>query len=128
MLPSAHRMRRRSDFALAVKSGQRAAGRLLVLHGSAARPDVEGVDRLNCLVGFVVPRSVGNSVVRNRVQRRIRHLLATHPYLMPAGSALVVRVLPAASTASSSELESELESLMARLKRRWATERVEVRV
>ena len=124
MLPPAHRMRRRSDFAVAVKSGRRAAGRYLVLHGCEPLPG-SPTDQA-CLVGFVVPRSVGNAVIRNRVQRRLRHQLIPLAPLLPTGSRVVVRVLPAAAGATSAQLDEELTSLLTRLERRWAVERVEV--
>lgn len=124
MLPPAHRMRRRSDFVVAVKSGRRAAGRYLVLHGCEPLP--ESPTDQACLVGFVVPKSVGNAVVRNRVQRRLRHQLIPLAPTLPAGSRVVVRVLPTAAAATSAQLDQELTSLVTRLERRWASDRVEV--
>ena len=59
-------------------------------------------------VGFVVPRSVGGAVVRNTVRRRLRHLARPMLADVPAGSAVVVRVLPAAATASAAELADAL--------------------
>ncbi len=47
-------------------------------------------------VGFVVSKAVGNAVVRNRVKRRLRHLVATLD--APAGARVVVRALPPAAT------------------------------
>jgi ribonuclease P protein component len=60
-------------------------------------------------VGFVVSKAVGNSVQRNLVKRRLREivrpLLAAHgPRVFPEHSRVVVRALPAASTATFSEL------------------------
>ncbi len=50
----------------------------------------------------MVSKAVGNAVVRNRVERRLRHLVAaaTAPALTaaPAGTAIVIRALPAAAT------------------------------
>ena len=42
----------------------------------------------------MVPRAVGPAVTRNRVRRRLRHLLRDRLDRLPAGSRLVVRVLP----------------------------------
>lgn len=61
------------------------------------------------LVGFVVGRSVGNAVVRHRVQRRLRHLCRDRLDLLPAGSSLVVRALPPAHDATSTELGLDLD-------------------
>ncbi len=56
-------------------------------------------------VGFVVSRAVGNAVARNRVKRRLRHLVAEALTIandcngpaVPAGTAIVIRALPAAA-------------------------------
>lgn len=52
-------------------------------------------------VGFVVSKTVGNAVVRNRVKRRLRHLVAaalTSAPDVPAGTAIVIRALPGAAS------------------------------
>ena len=67
-------------------------------------------------VGFVVSKAVGNSVVRHRVTRQLRHLMADRIGTLPAGCALVVRALPAAAGASSSELGADLDGALRRLK------------
>lgn len=66
-------------------------------------------------VGFVVSKAVGNSVVRHRVTRRLRHLMADRIGTLPAGSALVIRALPAAAGATSSELGVDLDGALRRL-------------
>jgi ribonuclease P protein component len=60
--------------------------------------------------GLVVSKAVGGSVVRHRVSRRLRHLLAPRLRTLPAGSVLVVRALPPAASASSAELAEDLDS------------------
>ena len=64
--------------------------------------------------GFVVSRAVGNAVTRNRVQRRLRHLVREHLPALPGGTVLVVRALPPAASASSAELASALGRCLAR--------------
>ena len=66
------------------------------------------------LVGFVVGRAVGNAVVRHRVQRRLRHLCRDRLDLLPAGCSLVVRALPPAATAVSTELGHDLDRCLER--------------
>jgi ribonuclease P protein component len=58
----------------------------------------------------VVSKAVGGSVVRHRVSRRLRHLLAPRLRTLPAGSLLVIRALPPAAAASSAELAEDLDS------------------
>lgn len=73
-----------------VRDGVRVARRTLVVH---ALPRSAPPSR----AGFVVSRAVGNAVTRNRVKRRLRHLVAA--VLPPDAPAVdvVVRALPAAS-------------------------------
>jgi ribonuclease P protein component len=63
--------------------------------------------------GFVVSAKVGNSVVRHRVTRRLRPLVREELVSLPAGTSLVVRALPSAATATSTELGSDLRSGLA---------------
>jgi ribonuclease P protein component len=59
-------------------------------------------------VGFVVSRAVGGAVVRNRVRRRLRHLMRERLAGLPAASTLVVRANPPAAGASYDELRADL--------------------
>jgi ribonuclease P protein component len=70
------------------------------------RPLGDGAPR----AGFVVSRAVGGSVVRHRVTRRLRHLVAPRLADLPPGARLVVRALPPAAGASSAELAEDLDS------------------
>lgn len=74
--------------------------------------------------GFVVSKAVGNAVYRNRVRRRLRHLVAARLEVLPAGSTLVVRALPAAAGWSSTALGRDLDACL----RRCAEHPREVRV
>lgn len=67
------------------------ARRTLVLHATRSTRPVSRA-------GFVVPRAVGNAVVRNRVKRRLRHLVAERLPSAPQPLELVVRALPEAAT------------------------------
>ena len=73
MLPAPARLRRREDFTLAVRRGRRAGRDTLVAHYLAPDGAVP-VAR----AGFVVGRAVGNSVVRHRVSRQLRHGTGHH--------------------------------------------------
>lgn len=66
-------------------------------------------------VGFVVSRAVGNAVVRNRVRRRLRHLVRDRLGELPPGAVVVVRALPDAAGASSSELRGDLARCLERV-------------
>ncbi|MFC0864452.1 ribonuclease P protein component [Sphaerimonospora cavernae] len=112
MLPSASRMRRGEEFADAIRRGRRAGRPMLVAHLKTDEADVPP------LVGFVVSKAVGGAVVRNRVRRRLRHLMRTRLTAIPRGSLLVVRANPPAASARSEHLAAELDVVLDRLLRR----------
>ncbi|WP_086678905.1 ribonuclease P protein component [Amycolatopsis pretoriensis] len=116
MLPAAARLRRSEDFRVVLRRGSRAGKRRLVVHAlttdpSGAADAVPSAAR----AGFVVSKAVGNSVVRHRVTRRLRHLVSARLGTLPPGSALVVRALPPAASASSAELGADLDAALRRL-------------
>lgn len=65
-------------------------------------------------VGFVVSKKVGNAVCRNRVKRRLRHLMRERLGVLPHGATLVVRANPAAADASSDGLGRDLDHCLIR--------------
>ncbi|GAB2464412.1 ribonuclease P protein component [Xylanimonas ulmi] len=63
------------------------------------------------LVGFVVSKAVGNSVQRNRVKRRLRAIVRSviaDGAGLPAHARVVVRALPAAGSATFTELSRDV--------------------
>jgi ribonuclease P protein component len=58
---------------------------------------------------------VGNAVLRNRVHRRLRAVLATRLPDLPAGSLTVVRAPPSSATSSYDELVADVDSALRRL-------------
>ncbi|MDK1476896.1 ribonuclease P protein component [Streptomyces sp. 549] len=116
MLPTEHRLRRREDFAVAVRRGRRAGRPLLVVHLShRTDPHPAGGTAPPPRAGFVVSKAVGNAVVRNRVKRRLRHLIRDRLMLLHAGSLVVVRALPGAAEADHNELARDLDAALQRL-------------
>ncbi|MEU4751494.1 ribonuclease P protein component, partial [Micromonospora tulbaghiae] len=63
--------------------------------------------------GFVVSKAVGGAVVRNKVRRRLRHLVRERLAELPAGTTLVVRALPAAADATYTRLGADLDAALA---------------
>ena len=108
VVPARQRLTDPDSFRRASRHGRRASSRTLVTH--LWTPGGDQLPR----VGFVVSRAVGNAVVRNRVKRRLRHLAREHLASLPGSAVLVVRALPAAATASSSELGGDLDRCLAR--------------
>jgi ribonuclease P protein component len=75
------------------------------------------------VVGFVVGKTVGNAVTRNRVRRRLRHLAATQLRGTPDQVSVVVRALPRAATAPDevpTDFAAAWPQALARLARRPA--------
>jgi ribonuclease P protein component len=52
--------------------------------------------------------------VRNRIRRQLRHLMRPRLAVLPDTATVVVRVLPAAATASSASLAADLDAALAR--------------
>ncbi|HVW43760.1 MAG TPA: ribonuclease P protein component [Amycolatopsis sp.] len=112
MLPAAARLRRSEDFREVMRRGSRAGRRRLVVHAlPASNPPAH-----RARAGFVVSKSVGNSVVRHRVTRRLRHLVVDRLGTVPDGSSLVIRALPPAAEATSAELAADLDAALRRLR------------
>lgn len=58
----------------------------------------------------MVSKAVGGAVTRSRVKRRLRHQAVPLVDSLPAGTAVVLRALPAAAAAGSAELGEELRA------------------
>lgn len=98
MLAAAQRLRRSTDFAAAVRGGRRAGRGAVVVHlslpttpeaATATSPEParsSGAEQPSApaRAGFVVSKAVGNAVVRNRVRRRLRHLVRERLAALPA--------------------------------------------
>lgn len=106
MLAKTARISNSADFAKATKSGLRSTTNSLVgyLHlSNSSHP-------ARC--GLIINKSVGNSVVRHSVARKIRHIIAANLTSLPIGSMLVLRALPATN---SSNLKIETTELISKL-------------
>ncbi|MER8000171.1 MULTISPECIES: ribonuclease P protein component [unclassified Streptomyces] len=117
MLPTENRLRRREDFAAAVRRGRRAGRPLLVVHlrSGPTDPHAPGESASPTRAGFVVSKAVGGAVVRNRVKRRLRHLIRERLSELPTGSLVVVRALPGAGDADHAHLARDLDAALRRL-------------
>jgi ribonuclease P protein component len=108
MLAAAQRLRRSTDFAVAIRGGRRVGRGAVVVHLFFEEPAQASTAR----AGFVVSKAVGNAVVRNRVRRRLRHLVRPYLRSLPGGGLLVVRALPAAASAPYSTLGADLDAAL----------------
>lgn len=119
MLPDANRLTSGEHFRRAFRSGRKAGSRTLVVHWLQPAPGTESQGA--CVkVGFVVSKAVGNAVTRNRVRRRLRHLVREQLGALPDHGVLVVRALPASAGASGAELAADLTRCLRRVLERAA--------
>ena len=107
MLPSRARVRTRAEHDIVARRGRRSARGALVVHW-LARPEVTEPAR----AGFVTGRRVGSAVDRNRVRRRLQHLIAARLTALPAGTLLVVRALPGSAEANNDQLGNALDAAL----------------
>ncbi|MGI8948122.1 MAG: ribonuclease P protein component [Ornithinimicrobium sp.] len=121
MLPRRHRLTRPEEFRTVLRGGpgvrsRRAGGRAVVVHRADRNPSSDespGPPR----VGLLVSKAVGNSVVRHRVSRRLRALMATRLDSLPQGTDVVLRATPAAASVDHPGLADDLDRALARASR-----------
>jgi ribonuclease P protein component len=119
VLPRPRRVNRPADFRRVLRRGRKCGRRRLVVHAHRDVP-ADGAPGaatgpLPARAGLVVGRGVGPAVVRHRVSRRLRHLLAPRLDLLAPGTDLVVRAQAPAGDATSSELAEDLDAALRRL-------------
>jgi ribonuclease P protein component len=112
-----NRLRRPTEFRAVIAGGAKVRRGSLVVHQltSPPLPGPDGPAPRLPIVGFVVGRAVGPSVVRHRVTRRLRAQVRERLTALPAGSATVVRALPGAAAADSRTLGRDLDAALTRL-------------
>jgi ribonuclease P protein component len=118
VLAAANRLSDRRDFLLAARRGHRSGRECLTLQLVPGQLVPGCAGGAAPRVGFVVGRSVGSAVVRNRVKRQLRHLVRAHLERLPAGGVLVVRANPAAAGSSWDTLTAEFDRSLGRVLRR----------
>ena len=101
MLANNARIKRSVDFSKTTKAGRRIATQSLV--GYLLQTDSTEPAKL----GLIVGKNVGNSVIRHRVARQIRHGVRNEFLKLPNGSLFVVRAL-----SSNKNIFHEAEALM----------------
>jgi len=117
VLPRHARLTSPNDFARTTKSGIRLTSKSLVLYFYATNNEEPA------RFGLIVGKSVGGSVVRHRVARRLRHSLREHMVAFPSGSLVVVRALSNSANLLSTNLSEELEASTQKLLERSAISR-----
>ena len=104
-------MKRSTEFGETVKHGVRAVQPDIVVH--ARRQDVADSDP-GPHIGLVIGKSVGSSVQRHRVARRLRHVARNVVEELRPGDRVVIRALPSSRHAIAARLEQELRTGLTR--------------
>jgi ribonuclease P protein component len=121
VLPATARLRQRAEFTATLRGGRRGRSGLLAVHLDRSPRSELAETPAPARVGFVVSRAVGPAVVRNRVLRRLRHVMRGRLDHLPAGSRVVVRAFPLSAAASSASLAGALDRALAQALGREAT-------
>jgi ribonuclease P protein component len=108
VLPGRNRMTRSTEFGTTVNRGVRAVQPDIVVH--ARRCTDSGHDGPK--VGLVVAKSVGGSVQRHQVARRLRHVARALIGELDPADRIVIRALPSSRDAISARLEEQLRAAL----------------
>ena len=108
MLPTNVRLRKSLEISKTLKTGKRYSAKFLVFH---IAPGATTESRF----AFAVGKNVGNSVVRHKVIRRLRHLVVENYQKFPAGHDVVVRALPGIENSTHQELQSNFDFALAKV-------------
>ncbi len=114
MLPKNARMTTSVDFARATKSGIRVTTENFV--GYLYISPVTNQDLPKC--GLIINKSVGGSVARHALARKVRHSVSPNLAKLPAGSLLVIRALAKNNVSNAAaEIEKLTNKLLERASR-----------
>lgn len=106
MLSARNRLRRATDFRAVSRQGARKGSRTVVAFALAHEPSMDRT--AGPRFGLIVGKSVGNSVERHRQSRRLRHILRELADDIGDDYDIVLRALPAITTASHEQLTRDV--------------------
>ncbi len=113
-------LKKRSEF-LRVRGGPRWSTPAFVLE---ARPRPAAAEEAGARFGFTVSKKVGGAVIRNRVRRRLRALVAAlDPALVKPDFDYVLIARPGAENRGYRDLEADLDQALSRVHRPRGRER-----
>jgi ribonuclease P protein component len=114
VLPKNARLNASADFARATKSGTRVTSENFV--GYLYISPLTNQEAPKC--GLIVNKSVGGSVVRHTLARKLRHAVVPQIIKLPSGSLLVIRALAKKNPESvGAEVEKLVNKLLERANR-----------
>ena len=116
MLPKNARLTSSEDFARATKSGLRVTSENFVGYLYISPAATSANESVSAKCGFIINKTVGGSVVRHGLARKVRHSVAANISKLPQGSLLVLRALSKKDSGQSISLEIDklIEKLLER--------------
>lgn len=108
MLPSNVRLRKSLEISQALKAGKRYPAKFLVFHVAPGKTN-------GTRFAFAVGKNVGNSVIRHKVTRRLRHLVMANYSKFPSSTDIVIRGLPGIEQASHQELQENFDQALSKV-------------
>ncbi|MBT8797743.1 ribonuclease P protein component [Microbacterium flavum] len=102
MLARGNRITRGAEYRAVVRGGSRCASAHTVTYVVTTTEDRPA------RFGFIVSKQVGTAVTRNTVRRRLKAACAEALPGVRSGADVVIRALPSAATADSSQLRSDV--------------------
>ncbi|HEY2042558.1 MAG TPA: ribonuclease P protein component [Jatrophihabitans sp.] len=115
MLPAEHRLRSSQDFTAVTRGGAKARCGALVVYLLPNFSADDSAAPVAARFGLVVGKSVGGSVVRHQVSRRLRAQLSRRTGSVAAGARVVVRALPQAAAQPSELIGRDLDRAFGKL-------------
>lgn len=100
-----------ADYRTIVRRGRRTTTGTAVVSALAGPRDAPA------RFGFIVSKKVGNAVTRNLVRRRLKAVSADVLPTVPAGTSIVIRVLPGMEQTPWDTLHEEIASAVTRVVR-----------
>ena len=114
MLAHINRITSGSDYQGVVRRGVRIVGAHTVLYVRKSAGDQSDVAGVPVRFGFIVAKNVGDAVKRNLVRRRLKAVTFDLLCLVPAGTDVVIRALPAARDVTWQTLRNEVQRSLSR--------------
>ena len=118
MLPKNARLTSSEDFARTTKSGIR-----VTVENFVGYLYITPASETSAKCGLIINKTVGGSVARHALARKVRHALAVEVTKLPKGSLLVVRALSQKKSSAltlKNNISSEIEILVSKLLERQA--------
>jgi ribonuclease P protein component len=118
VLPKNARLTASEDFARTTKSGIR-----VTVENFVGYLYITPASESGAKCGLIINKTVGGSVVRHALARKVRHALAAEVTKLPAGSLLVVRALSQKKSTAmviTNNISADIESLVNKLLERQA--------